>query len=1432
MKPLLNFPSAALAILVLVASAAHAQNYTWTGGTNNWSDAASWDTPPVGTGNSTTRLIFNFNGNSTTSTNNLGNFTLNRLTFNSTFSTSIVFGNATNALIFVNDGATDPEIVQSSTAAAVGAQVSNPISLTGVDLLLSGNTMPLTLNGAISGNGSITLPIGTWVLSSGASTFSGGIDVTGATSQLIFAGNSTGAAGAVTQGPAGTGKISLQQGILRTTNSGNFTVNNDMDIAGNVQFGSTSPDTSMLTVGGATNLTGNTTRTITLSASTATGRPVVLAGAIAGTGSASALTVAGTGTLELSGAAANTYTGNTTVNSSTATLLLNKTAGVNAVAGNLTLTSGTIRLGQSNQIADTSALNLTAGTFDLNGHSETINTLVNSVSSGTITSSVAGNSTLTIAGTTGGDTNISITNGNGTVSLVKNGASTLILRGASTYSGGTTLNNGQIALVNTSSLGTGTITLNGGVLRTQDTTAQNFSNNLEIGGNVQLGLGSTNATMTFNGTTTILGTGATHTVNILSGTGTNRTPVTFAGAIGDGGNANGLTFSSTSTSVGTGNFTTAQFGSGAADTAANTYTGLTTVSAAQTRLLLNKADGTNAIAGNLTQTDGLVVLARSNQIANSSTVSVNGGTFDLGGNSETITALNVGATLSPQVANGTLTTSGGTNTISNASGNVTISANLAGTNDLVKTGLGIVFLSGNNSYSGGTLIQEGSTTTNIGFGSSTYGVVLQANNALGTGPLTIGNATTTNARLALNGYNQTVSALSSGSVGTLVIEANGTGGGALSTLTVDQATDTTYSGFLRNNNTTSGQLALVKTGSGTLTFDGVDKSYTGGTTISAGTLQIGAGGGTGSIASPTIVNNSALVVDRTGSLTLSGNMSGSGTLTKNGAGNLTLSGTNSFTGGTTINAGTLSLAGTQHGNNTISGNILVNSGALLQYGAARDNLFANTSNVTIAGGTFAVGARTETIGGLTITSGALTLGSGTLTINGTSAFSGGTVNITATAGRINTNGAVTLGSTTFLYDNASNASNSNGLNVSNITVSDGATAAFANALGGIGRIELTANSTITVGTGASLNVDWLVDEFGSARGLTKSGEGTLTLSAANTYTGGTTLSGGLITMNASGALGTTGNITFSGGGLQFSANGTTDVSSRIKNSTSAVLLNTNAQNITFGSAIDGTNIGGLTKNGTGTLVLSGSNAYTGTTTLNLGNLTLQSSNALGTSTLTQSQRRLAVDHRHHRHAHKHHEPLQCARPPERHAQRRDHRQQRHIRCRRRRHAHPFRRSRRHRRCHQERHRQPRPQRLKHLQREPPSSTPESSKPPTPTPSAAPPASPSTAAPCWSAPMTPSTASASRSTKPSWATPAPRKPPSPSTACIPTPAGKRAHSRSARIPSSTSAPAAWKSTSPPSPTSTATSSTSSTGRATRSGAAAPAAARTSSMWTPA
>jgi autotransporter-associated beta strand protein len=130
-------------------------------------------------------------------------------------------------------------------------------------------------------------------------------------------------------------------------------------------------------------------------------------------------------------------------------------------------------------------------------------------------------------------------------------------------------------------------------------------------------------------------------------------------------------------------------------------------------------------------------------------------------------------------------------------------------------------------------------------------------------------------------------------------------------------------------------------------------------------------------------------------------------------------------------------------------------------------------------------------------------------------------------------------------------------------------------------------------------------------GLIKTGNGTMTLSAANTYNGTTTINGGVLALNHASALGGGGNVTFTGGTLQHSANNTVTYGARIKNSTSAIQIDTNGQSVTYSGAIDSSNTGGLTKLGLNALLLSAANTFTGTTTINDGTLQLNNANALG-----------------------------------------------------------------------------------------------------------------------------------------------------------------------------------------------------------------------------
>src|SRR5262249_1201215 len=111
-------------------------------------------------------------------------------------------------------------------------------------------------------------------------------------------------------------------------------------------------------------------------------------------------------------------------------------------------------------------------------------------------------------------------------------------------------------------------------------------------------------------------------------------------------------------------------------------------------------------------------------------------------------------------------------------------------------------------------------------------------------------------------------------------------GGAGATLTTGgDNTSTTFSGVIQDG---AGMTGLTKAGTGTFTLTG-DSTYTGGTTISAGTLQLGNGGTTGSVTG-NIVNNAALTFNRSDALTYAGVISGTGTVTNSGAGTLTLTG--------------------------------------------------------------------------------------------------------------------------------------------------------------------------------------------------------------------------------------------------------------------------------------------------------------------------------------------------------------------------------------------------------------------------------------------------------------------------------------------------------------------------------------------------------------
>ena len=134
--------------------------------------------------------------------------------------------------------------------------------------------------------------------------------------------------------------------------------------------------------------------------------------------------------------------------------------------------------------------------------------------------------------------------------------------------------------------------------------------------------------------------------------------------------------------------------------------------------------------------------------------------------------------------------------------------------------------------------------------------------------------------------------------------------------------------------------------------------------------------------------------------------------------------------------------------------------------------------------------------------------------------------------------------------------------------------------------------------------------YGSG-GLTVNGTGTLTLTGTNAYTGGTALNAGTLNVGSAQALGTSGALSFAGGTLQYSAaSAGTDFSGRFSTAgNQAISLDTNGQNVVLGTGFGGTGTS-LTKLGAGTLTLTGTNTYTGATTVNAGVLQAKFTNSL------------------------------------------------------------------------------------------------------------------------------------------------------------------------------------------------------------------------------
>ncbi|NYT41091.1 autotransporter-associated beta strand repeat-containing protein [Sphingomonas sp. R-74633] len=392
------------------------------------------------------------------------------------------------------------------------------------------------------------------------------------------------------------------------------------------------------------------------------------------------------------------------------------------------------------------------------------------------------------------------------------------------------------------------------------------------------------------------------------------------------------------------------------------------------------------------------------------------------------------------------------------------------------------------------------------------------------------------------------------------------------------------------NDSWGGRFAVFQGAAGTVTVDGAI-SVTGMQFMTSGYVLAA---GTGALSLADAQTN--IRVDPGVSATISAVIGGTGGINKLDSGTLILGGANSYAGATTIAGGTLraGVGGALPTGTTVT----IAAGATLDLTASQTIAsLAGAGSVTLSGGSLTTGGgNTDTsYAGIISGSGGLTkAGAGVFTLVGANSYTGAT---TVSAGTLRLNGG-TIGSGA-------------------LSVAAGATfdvnggTASVSGLSGAGRILLGSGS-LTANTSATSSFTGVISGTGS---FAKAGTGNLTLGAANTYSGGTVVTGGTLTAGIANAFGT-GTLTVTAPGTVNLANFATTVGGLAGDGNIALgtaILTVNSTGSTaYSGILSGT--GRLIKSGTGTLTLNGANTYTGSTTINDGLLVVNGSLA-GTLTI-------------------------------------------------------------------------------------------------------------------------------------------------------------------------------------------------------------------------
>jgi fibronectin-binding autotransporter adhesin len=802
---------------------------------------------------------------------------------------------------------------------------------------------------SLTGAGNVALGSQTLTLTSASGTLSGAISGTGGL--IVSSGTET-----LSGNNTYTGGTSVGGGTLVIGDGGTngWVLGNISTSGGTVAFARADAVTYTGVISGSGGMAQNGVGVLTFSAPQIyTGVTNISAGTLAlGAGSniSASSSISATGTFDISATSGTSIkslsgTGNVQLGGQTLTITSGSTtfSGVIAGAGGITVTGGVQTLSGINTYAG--ATTVAGGTLQLGG-----SLVTNNISnSGTI--GFLSNSPITMLGVI-----------SGTGGVTKTGSGTATISAAQAYMGPTVITTGTLALSGSGSIsGTSDVTANG----TFDVSAATGTSIYTLDGNgtVQLGaqtLTLTNASGTFTGIIAgpgdlvltsgkeTLGGSSTMTGNIIiSGANlylTSTTAISTAARVTD----NGVLDISSSGD--------AAFLSTAA---IKSLTGSGSVVLGDRTLELTNAADT--FAGVISGSGGLMI---------------SGGTQILSGaNTYTgITTIKAGTLVLSSSGSLSATSSvvaSGTFDISAAGGQVNV-ASLSGSGSVTLGGnnLGLTFASGNFSgiISGtGFLIVGGGTEILSGANNYTGGTQIVA------GTLQIGNGSST------------------GSILGNVID-NGT-------LAFNRSDSIIFAGVI------SGSGGVAQQGAGTAILTGAN-TYSGGTVISGGRLQIGNGDASGSITGD-VVDNGALVFNRTDAQSFAGTISGTGSVSQIGTGALTLTATSNYTGVTTIASGsTLALAG---GASIASSSNVVANGLLdlTAVGAPSLASLGGTGGVLLGSRTLALTAGADTFSGSISGSGGLAVSGGSQVLSGVSSYTGAT---SVSGGTLTVNGSLAASS--------------------------------------------------------------------------------------------------------------------------------------------------------------------------------------------------------------------------------------------------------------------------------------------------------------------------------------------------------------------------------------------------------------------------------------